>query len=258
MRRGRTVAALFALAVFTCEATLAEGPRPKRSGTSFLGETLQAQQRDDDANPATLWIEHGRTLWYEATGEAGKACAACHGKPETMKGVAARYPQIDSRTDRLLNLELRILMCRAQHQKAPALAYESQELLALTALVARQSRGMPIGVAIDGPARPHYDAGRVFFTTRQGQLNLSCSQCHDDNWGRKLRGDTISQGHPTGYPAYRIEWQTLGSLHRRLRACSLGVRAQVLPFGAPEYLDLELYLMARAGGLPIETPAVRP
>ena len=54
-----------------------------------------------------------------------------------------------------------------------------------------------------------------------------------------------------------LEWQTMGSLHRRLRACSLGVRAEVLDYGAPKYLALELYLAWRGEGLPMESSAVR-
>ena len=190
--------------------------------------------------------------------DAGKACAGCHGgDAASMNGVAARYPAVDVASGALMNLEMRINACRRRHQEAEPLGWETQPLVALTAFVAHQSRGTPIAVATDGPARTHLEAGRRLFTTRQGQLNLACAQCHDDSWGRRLRGDTISQGHPTGFPVYRIEWQTLGSLQRRLRACQLGVRAEVLDFGAPEYLDLELYLAARAEGLATETPAVR-
>ena len=47
---------------------------------------------------------------------------------------------------------------------------------------------------------------------REGQLNLSCANCHDDNWDKRLAGSPIPQAHPTGYPIYRLEWQTLGSL----------------------------------------------
>jgi sulfur-oxidizing protein SoxA len=36
------------------------------------------------------------------------------------------------------------------------------------------------------------------------------------------------------------------------------VRAQPYDYGAPELVDLELFLMWRARGLPMETPAVRP
>ena len=92
----------------------------------------------------------------------------------------------------------------------------------------------------------------------QGQLNLSCGQCHDDNWGKHLAGNTVPQAHPTGYPIYRLEWQSLGSLQRRLRNCMIGMRAESYAYGAPEYVDMELYLMWRARGMKMETPAVRP
>ena len=101
-------------------------------------------------------------------------------------------------------------------------------------------------------------AGAELYKSRQGQLNLSCANCHDDNAGRKLAGATIPQAHPTGYPIYRLEWQTLGSLRRRLRNCIVGMRAEAFPYGAPEYVDLELYLATRAAGMTVETPAVRP
>src|SRR5205807_8932176 len=112
--------------------------------------------------------------------------------------------------------------CRTDRQEAPALAYESRELLALTALVARQSRGLPIDAAIDARMQPILDAGRATFHRRRGQLNLACAQCHDDNWGRQLAGNVIPQASPTGYPLYRLEWQSLGSLQRRSRNCLVG------------------------------------
>ena len=116
---------------------------------------------------------------------------------------------------------------------------------------------MPKSSVIDGPARPFFEAGRAFFIERQGQLNVACTQCHDDNVGKRLRGDRISQGQTDGWPAYRLEWQKLGSLSRRIRACSLGVRAEVLDYGAPDYVALELYLAWRGEGLAISTPGVR-
>ena len=143
-------------------------------------------------------------------------------------------------------------------QQASAFAYESRELLALTAYVARQSRGMPIDITADARTRPFLDGGRAAFYRRQGQLNLACSQCHDDQWGKKLAGNVIPQAHPTGYPVYRLEWQSLGSLQRRLRNCLVGIRAEPYEYGAPELIDLELFLMWRARGMAIETPAVRP
>ena len=102
-----------------------------------------------------------------------------------------------------------------------------------------------------------FEAGRALYYERQGQLDLSFAQCHEQSWGKRLRAETISQGHPNGFPAYRLEWQTLGSLHRRLRACFQGVRAEPFPSGSPEFVNLELYLAWRAQGLAVEAPAVR-
>ncbi len=249
---------LAAMALSPRQLSAQEAKPDKRSGTTFLSPDLQAQQRDDGANPGMLWVDVGAKHWAEVPGGGGKSCEGCHANAtQSMAGVSARYPRIDASTGGLRNLELQINHCRTTRQSRPALAYESNELLSLTAYVAAQSRGRPINVTIDGPARPHFEAGRTFFMSRQGQLNVSCSQCHDDNVGRRLRGDTITPGHPTGFPIYRLEWQSVGSLHRRLRACSLGVRAEVLDFASPEYLALELYLAARAQGMTIETPAIR-
>lgn len=253
------IRALLLAAVLT-PGTVGADPLP--SGSRYLSASLQAQQADPAANPGMLWVDAGADLWNTppAAGSAtssGPACVGCHGAAaDSMRGVAARYPAV-TEDGVLLNLEGRINRCRSVNQRVEVWPYESDELLAMTAFVARQSLGMPMNVAIDGAAAGHFQRGRELFELRQGQLNLSCGQCHDDNAGQRLRGDVISHGLGNGYPIYRLEWQSLGSLHRRLRACSLGVRAIQFDFGAPEYLSLELYLAWRARGVAIETPAIR-
>jgi sulfur-oxidizing protein SoxA len=231
----------------------------RRSGYSFMAPDTQAIQDDDTANPGMLWVLDGEKLWNSKAGAADKACADCHHEaPVGMKGVAARYPAFDKALGRPVNLEQRINLCRSQQQQASPFLYESRDLLALTAFVARQSRGLPIDAAADPQLEPFVAKGRELFMQRQGQLNLGCTNCHDDNWDKRLAGSAITQAHPTGYPLYRLEWQSLGSLQRRLRACITGIRAQPYDYGAPELVELELYLMSRAQGIPVETPAVRP
>jgi sulfur-oxidizing protein SoxA len=231
----------------------------RRSGYDLMGRETRAMQDDDAGNPGMLWVLDGEALWNRKAGAADRACADCHGDARaSMKGVAARHPAFDSARGRPANLEQRINLCRTERQKAAPLAFESRDLLALTAYVARQSRGLPIDIAIDARSKPFLDAGREAFHRRQGQLNLACAQCHDDNWGKRLAGNVIPQAHPTGYPLYRLEWQSLGSLQRRLRNCLTGIRAQAPDFGAAEFVDLELFLMWRAREMKIETPAVRP
>jgi sulfur-oxidizing protein SoxA len=230
----------------------------RRSGFSFMAPDTQAIQNDDTANPGMLWVLDGEALWKAKAGAAGKSCADCHNDASSMRGVAARYPALDTKLGNPVNLEQRINLCRAQHQQATPLAYESRDLLALTAFVAKQSRGIPIETGADPRLEPFVAKGRDLFMQRQGQLNLGCANCHDDNWDKRLAGSAVTQGHPTGYPLYRLEWQSLGSLQRRLRACIFGIRAQPYDYGAPELVQLELYLMSRARGMPVETPAVRP
>lgn len=229
-----------------------------RSGLSFQSAETQTLQDDDFANPGFLWVDRGRALWAEPDGAADLACAGCHAADDdAIRSAAARYPVYDPESGRLQNLEQRVNTCRVRHQQATPLGWESEPLLALTAYLANLARGLPLAPDIGGPARPFFEAGRDYFFTRVGQLNLACNHCHNSYYGKMLRGDRLSQGHGNGYPAYRFEWQTLGSLQRRLRACNLGVRAGPFVYGAPEYVNLELYLAWRAAGLRVETPAVR-
>jgi len=258
-RPGKAGALLGAIAIAASAFAGEIAPSERRSGYDFMSRETRAMQDDDTANPGMLWVLEGGTLWSRKTGAAGRACADCHGDARTsMKGVAARHPAFDAAKGRPVSLEQRINLCRTDRQQASPLAWESRELLALTAFVARQSRGLPIDVVIDARTQPFLDAGRAAFHRRQGQLNLACTQCHDANWGRQLAGNVIPQAHPTGYPLYRLEWQALGSLQRRLRNCLVGIRAEPYAYGAPELVDLELYLMWRARGMTMEAPAVRP
>jgi sulfur-oxidizing protein SoxA len=257
VRRFWIAAATLALTVSAFAAEIPLGER--KSGYDFMSRETRAMQDDDTANPGMLSVLEGGALWTRKVGAAGRSCADCHADARTsMKGVAARYPAFDAAKGRPITIEQRVNVCRVDRQQAPALAWESRELLALTAYLARQSRGMAIDVPIDARTQPFLDAGRATFERRQGQLNLACAQCHDANWGRRLAGNVIPQAHATGYPIYRLEWQSLGSLQRRLRNCLVGMRAEPYEYGAPEFVDLELYLMWRARGMTMETPAVRP
>src|SRR5229473_5451548 len=249
------VAALLGTAAIAAEIPLAE----RKSGYDLMGAQTRAMQDDDTANPGMLGVLDGEALWSHRDGAADKSCADCHDDARTsMKGVAARYPAYSPALGRPIDLEARINQCRAEQQKATPLNFESKELLGLTAYLALQSRGMPIDIAADARLQPFIAAGREIFNRRQGQINMSCAQCHDDNWGQKLAGAPVPQGHPNGYPVYRLEWQSLGSLQRRLRNCMSGMRAEPYAYGAPEHVDREIYLMWRARGLKVEAPAVRP
>ncbi|MEQ8934345.1 MAG: sulfur oxidation c-type cytochrome SoxA [Amphiplicatus sp.] len=234
-------------------------PDGKRSGLDYVSPETRAMQEDDTSNPGMLWVVGGETLWNKAEGEKGQSCASCHGDAaESMQGVAARYPVFDPATKRPIDLQGRVNQCRESKQEVAPFAYESEDLLALTAYVAKQSREMPVAPDADARLAPYRENGRRLYEQRIGQLDLACNSCHDGLAGQRLAGALIPQAHPTAYPLYRLEWQTLGSLQRRLRNCMIGVRAEPYAYGSLELIELELYLMSRAEGLHIETPGVRP
>ncbi|MBL8319275.1 MAG: sulfur oxidation c-type cytochrome SoxA [Burkholderiaceae bacterium] len=251
------VATLAALGLLVCAGVVAQGT-PKRSGFESMSPSLQAMQRDDVQNPGMLWVADGEALWRVAPG-SGRSCADCHGDlPRAMAGVAARYPGWDATARRPVNLAQRINACRSRHQGAAAWANESKELLSLEAAVAHASRGAVLAPSPVPELAAARAEGERLYRQRMGQLHLACVQCHDELPGRRLGGTPIPQGHVNGYPIYRLEWQGLGSLRRRIRNCQIGVRAEPFAHDAPEMIALELYLAQRSAGLAVETPAVRP
>lgn len=256
----RAIAALLVASLLGSASVAAQAPDDgRRSGLAFMGPALQAMQQDDASNPAMLWVAAGQALWQRPDGPAGRSCATCHGDAAvSMRGVAPRYPMLDAASGMPIDLQGRAQQCRVERQGAAPLASESEDLLGVVAYMALQSRGMAVAPPDDPALAPFRERGREFWELRQGQLDLACAQCHDARWGERLGGSVIPQAHPTGYPIFRLEWQAMGSLQRRLRNCLTGVRAEAFPYGAPELVELELYLMERARGLPMETPAVRP
>ncbi len=222
-----------------------------------MAASTQAMQKDDTLNPGMLWVKDGEALWQMPASQSQKSCASCH-TPSSMKGVAARYPAFDDQLLRPVTLSQRINQCRQKHQQVEPLRFESQDLLSLESYVAHQSRGMPVAPPDDMRLDSYRQQGQQRYAQRMGQLNLSCAQCHDSNAGGRLGSSQIPQAHPTGYPVYRLEWQALGSLQRRLRNCMTGVRAEPFAYGSQAFVELELHLAVRAKGMPVEAPGVRP
>jgi len=228
------------------------------SGWYFRTPETQALQQDDFDNPGFLWVEKGEELWSTVDGKAGKSCASCHNDAATsMRGVGAQMPKWDAKLKRPLTLEQRINLCRKENMQAKEWKWESDQMLSMTAYVRHQSRGMPVNVQIDGPMKEWMERGKKLYYTRVGQLNMSCANCHEANYGKYIRADHLSQGQSNGFPTYRLKWQKLGSLHRRFKGCMKNIRAKPYKRGSDEFVALEIYLAHRGRGLQVETPAVR-
>ncbi len=229
------------------------------SGYHFSKKGTKETQDNDFDNPGNLWLEQGEELWSKVDGEEKKSCQSCHNDAaKSMKGVATRYPVYFPPWKKLINLEQRINLCREKQMKAKAYKWKSNELLGITIYVARQSLGMPQAVVLDDKTKPFWEKGKAHYYKRRGQLDMACAHCHEANYGKKIRSNTLTQGQANGFPTYRLKWGKPGSIQRRFKGCNKQVRAKPYKMGSDEYVNLEHYVRWRGQGLPIETPSVRP
>ncbi len=229
------------------------------SGWRFRASETQALQLDDFENPAFPAVDAGEELWNTAEGSEGKSCSTCHSDaPTSMKGVRAQFPKWNAANNRPHTMETQINECRTTRMGAKKWKWEAKQMLAMTAYVGLQSRGMPVNVNTTEGGMAEWTAkGKEVYYARVGQLNMSCANCHEENYGNMIRADHLSQGQINGFPTYRLKWAGLGSSHRRFKGCMKNIRAKPYKRGSDEFTALEVYLAARGNGLSVETPAVR-
>jgi L-cysteine S-thiosulfotransferase len=251
------------LQVSTANVVLAQEKRT--SGHVYLSKQMQELQADTARNPISLWQERGQTLWQGQ-------CKSCHGEIATLRRSAATFPRLGADGKSLINLEDQILQCQTKSSKqtfattatASPNTIESDDILSLSAALHMAAKNEPIAVVAPSSTsfasiqwQTRLKSGETLYQTRSGRMNLACMHCHDQKVGAQMRADTISQGHPTGFPIYRMSWQSMGSVDRRLRACYSGVQAAIPPVGSADLRDLELYMKVRANGMPLDGPSIR-
>ena len=227
------------------------------SGWVFRSDETQALQMDDFENPAMIFVDDAIEAWNLVEGSEGKSCASCHDAPESLAGVRAVYPKWNEEAEEVRTIAMQVNDCRTERMGAEAWKYDGDDMLYMEALIASVSRGMPVNVAIDGPAQSMWEQGRDIYYTRFGQLDLSCANCHEDNYGNNIRADHLSQGQINGFPTYRLNNAKLNGVQSRFRGCIRDTRAETYGVGVEEMIALELYVASRGNGLSVEGPSVR-
>ena len=225
------------------------------SGWLFRKNETRALQTDDFDNPAFVFVDQGIDLFEKVDGTEGKACASCHEDVEDFAGLRPTMPRVEDGT--LVTMENLVNECRTERMGAEPWKYSGGQMTSVTALIGLQSRGMSVNVAVDGDAAPFFDRGKELYYQRVGQLDMACSNCHEDNYGTMIRADHLSQGNINGFPTYRLKNAKLNSAHARFKGCMKNIRATPFKEGGDEFKALELYLAARGNGLSVETPSVR-
>jgi sulfur-oxidizing protein SoxA len=225
------------------------------SGWVYRSKETQELQLDDFDNPAFVFVDQGIDLFAAADGSEGKACADCHSDVEEFAGLRTTLPRVED--GQVVTMENLINECRTERMGAEPWKYSGGQMTSVTALIGLQSRGMPMNVAIDGDAAAFWETGKELYYARVGQLDMACSNCHEDNYDTMIRADHLSQGQINGFPTYRLKNAKLNSIHARFKGCMKNIRADPYKEGSEEFKALELYLASRGQGLSVETPSVR-
>lgn len=227
------------------------------SGWVFRTDETQALQLDDFDNPGMVFVDQARDTWNTAEGSVGKSCADCHGDVSSMAGLRAVLPRWNADKGALYTMEDYINDSVVNHMGGEAWGYTSGKMQAMVGLISLQSRGHTVAVETGGEVAGMWEQGKEIYYTRVGQLDMACSNCHEDNYGVMIRADHLSQGQINGFPAYRLKNSKLNSVHGRFKGCMKNIRATPYKPGQAEFRALELYVASRGNGLPIEGPSVR-
>ncbi|NRB17052.1 MAG: sulfur oxidation c-type cytochrome SoxA [Rhodobacteraceae bacterium] len=225
------------------------------SGWIYRTKETRALQLDDFDNPGFVFVDKAIDLWNEVDGSEDKSCASCHENVEDFAGLRTTLPRAED--GELVTMEDLVNECRTEQMGAEPWKYSGGKMTGMTALIGLQSRGMLMNVAIDGEAAAFWEKGKELYYTRVGQLDMSCSNCHEDNYDTMIRADHLSQGQTNGFPTYRLKNAKLNSTHARFKGCMKNIRAQPYKVGGDEFKSLELYIASRGQGLSVETPSVR-
>ncbi|MDR5651081.1 sulfur oxidation c-type cytochrome SoxA [Ruixingdingia sedimenti] len=227
------------------------------SGWHFREDETRDLQRDDFDNPGMVFADRGLDSWNAAQGKNGESCAGCHQGPESMKGLRAVLPRVDEKTGKLMILENYVNACVTERMGLEAWGTTGDKMKDMLALISMQSRGEVVNVAIDGPAAPFWEQGKEIYYTRYGQLEMACANCHEDQQGKMIRADHLSQGQINGFPTYRLKDAGMVSAQQRFVGCVRDTRAETFKAGSDEFKALELYVASRGNGLSIEGVSVR-
>jgi len=228
------------------------------SGWEFRSSETQELQLDDFDNPGMLEVDNALDNWNTVEGTAGKSCASCHADgPEEFAGLATVMPRWNADKGQLETMEDVINRMRVENMGAEPWKWGKTDLNGMVALINLQSRGQVRNVAIDGPVADLWAQGEEIYYRKQGQLGMSCSSCHEENYGVRIRAEILSQGQTNGFPVYRLKNAHLNSVENRFKGCMKNMRAEPYTPGGPEFHALELYVASRGNGLSIEGPGVR-
>jgi sulfur-oxidizing protein SoxA len=228
-----------------------------------------------DGNPAELYEAEGEELWEKPAGPKKASLEKCDLGlgPGVVKGASAQLPRYFADTNRVQDLESRLMTCMTTLQGIPEAEMVNgsfgkgvrKNIEAIVAYVVTHSKGMKINVSVNHPKEKEMLAlGEKIFYLQGGPMDFSCASCHavDDKRIRMqdLPNLTIQKGAAEGWgnwPAYRVSSGTFWTMQQRLNDC---YRQQRMPFpiyGSDVTIALSVFMANTANGGTVNTPGLK-
>jgi sulfur-oxidizing protein SoxA len=216
--------------------------------------------------PYEVGLAEGEKMWNTAFPN-GKTFASCF--KNGGKNIAQHYPYWDKEKKEFRTAEMDLMDCARRNGANYAFLTADLDndtkarvqLANLTAYFYSLSKGQRVSIDLSDPdAVKAYEEGKKFWWQRRGQLNFACAHCHMESAGKNLGGNqplSAALGHPVGWPAFRVVWGRLETIHYRYATCNSQVRAKPFKHGSKIYNNLQVYETYLSSGLPLTAPSMR-
>jgi sulfur-oxidizing protein SoxA len=228
-----------------------------------------------DGNPAELFEAKGEDLWKQKRGPKNASLEKCDlGKgPGVVKGAFVELPRFFADTQKVQDLESRLLTCMSSLQgfnaddiaKTPFGRGEQNNVTALATWIAGESKDMRFNLPQSHTAeKVFYEVGKRLFFQRGGTHDFSCASCHGEE-GKRIRLQdlpmlTKNPGDGVGFaawPAYRVSNGQMWGMQQRLNDCYRQQRFPFPGFASDATIALGVYLGVNAKGAASVAPAIK-
>jgi L-cysteine S-thiosulfotransferase len=266
---------LLALSVATALTGAAFQASAQKSAADAIAEYRAALQ---DGNPADLNAARGEILWRTKGGSKNTSLEACDLGlgAGTVKGAVAQLPRYFADTDRVMDLESRLVHCMVTQQgfeakdftTRTAFSNEGQRATVIEDLVAYvydESRDMAISVP-QGHRKEQeaFARGKKIFFFKGGPYDFSCASCHSED-GKRIRLQDLpnltkkepAQAAFAQWPAYRVSQGAVRTMQWRMYDCFRQQRFPEMTYLSPASVDLITFLGVNAKDGKMAAPAIK-
>lgn len=228
-----------------------------------------------DGNPAELFEMKGEELWTAKAGPKNASFEQCDLGlgPGVVEGAYAQLPRYFADTDKVQDLESRLLTCMERLQGIDTKEYvdarfntpKKDHMVALATYVSGLSRDVPIAVKPTHPKEVAMaELGRRMFYYQAGPHDFSCATCHGEE-GRRIRLQDLphipsQKGAAAGWtswPAYRVSAGQMWSMQWRINDCFRQQRFPEPIYASDLTVALSMYMASTASGEVMQTPGIK-